>query len=60
MATGWAITTELIGAMFTLGGIGFLLDLLFGTDRVLTAVGVVTGAGLGVYIVWLRYGKGDR
>jgi ATP synthase protein I len=60
MSTGWAITTELIGAMVTLGGIGWLLDLLVGTDRIFTAIGVVLGAGLGVYIVWLRYGRGDR
>ena len=60
MSTGWAITTELIGAMLTLGGIGWLLDLLFGTDRVFAAIGVVLGAALGVYIIWLRYGRGDR
>ena len=60
MGTGWAITTELMGAMFTLGGIGWLLDQVFGTDDVFVAVGVVFGAALGVYIVWLRYGRGDR
>lgn len=59
MGTGWAITTEMIGSMLTLGGIGWLLDLVVGTHRVFVAVGVVLGAALGVYVVWLRYGRGD-
>ncbi|MEX0984449.1 MAG: AtpZ/AtpI family protein [Actinomycetota bacterium] len=59
MGTGWAITTEMIGSMLTLGGIGWLLDLVFGTDGVFVAIGVVLGAALGVYVVWLRYGRGD-
>jgi ATP synthase protein I len=58
--TGWAIVAEMIGAMATLGGIGYVLDRLIGTDRVLVAVGVVLGAVLGVYLIWLRYGRGDR
>jgi F0F1-type ATP synthase assembly protein I len=60
MGTGWAVTTEMIGAMLTLGGIGWLLDLAFGTDRIFVAIGVVLGAAMGVYLIWLRYGRGDR
>jgi ATP synthase protein I len=60
MNTGWAITSELIGAMLTLGAIGWVLDHVFGTDRLFVAIGVVLGGALGVYIVWLRYGRGDR
>jgi F0F1-type ATP synthase assembly protein I len=60
MGTGWAITSELIGAMLVLGGIGFGLDLLFGTDRVFAGIGVVLGGAAGVYAIWLRYGRGDR
>jgi F0F1-type ATP synthase assembly protein I len=60
MGTGWAITAELIGSMLTLGGIGWLLDLWLGTDRICTGIGVVLGGGIGVYVVWLRYGRGDR
>jgi ATP synthase protein I len=57
---GWAITSELIGGMVVLGGIGYLLDRLFDTDRILIGVGVLLGAALGIYVVWLRYGRGDR
>ena len=60
MGMGWAITSELIGAMLTLGGLGFLLDLVLGTDRIFAGIGVVLGGGVGVYLVWLRHGREDR
>ena len=60
MGTGWSITSELIGAMLTLGGLGYLLDLVFGTDRIFAGIGVVLGGGVGVYLVWLRHGREDR
>jgi hypothetical protein len=30
-----------------------------GTQTVFTGIGFVLGAGVGVYIVYLRYGRGD-
>lgn len=40
-----------------MGGLGYLVDALFGTERVFTGIGFVLGAALGVYAVYLRYGK---
>lgn len=60
MGTGWAITSTLVAGMLTLGGLGYLLDRLIGTASVLTAVGIVIGAAAGIYIVYLRFGKGGE
>jgi ATP synthase protein I len=59
MGTGWAITSTLVAGMLVMGGLGFLVDALFGTERVFTGIGFVLGAALGVYVVYLRYGKGN-
>ena len=60
MGTGWSITSHLVGGIVTLGLLGYLLDRILGTGRVLTAVGIVAGAAAGIYIVYLRYGKGGE
>ena len=39
------------------GGLGWALDLLIGTHRVFMGVGMVIGAAVGTYTVYLRYGK---
>jgi ATP synthase protein I len=59
MGTGWAITSTMIGGMVGIGGIGYLVDRLLGTDDVFLAIGLVLGAGLAVYAIWLRYGRGE-
>jgi len=60
MGAGWAITATLVSGMAVCGGIGFLVDRLAGTPHVFTAIGIVIGGLGGVYIVYLRYGRGDR
>ena len=61
MGTGWAITATMIGGIAVWGSLGYLADRLLGiTPRILTALGMVLGAGLGTYLVYLRYGKGDK
>lgn len=60
MGIGWAITSTLIAGMLVLGGLGYVLDRVLGTGTALTAVGIVVGAGFGIYIVYLRYGKGGE
>ncbi|HEX5937647.1 MAG TPA: AtpZ/AtpI family protein [Actinomycetota bacterium] len=60
MGTGWSITSHLVGGIVAVGGLGYLLDRILGTGTVLTAVGIVTGAAVGIYIVYLRYGKGGE
>ena len=60
MGTGWAVTSHLVGGMVTVGGLGYLLDGVFSTGTVFTGIGFVLGAAIGVYIVYLRYGKGGE
>ena len=60
MGIGWAITSTLIGGMVTVGGLGYLLDRVLSTGTVSTAIGFVLGAASGIYIVYLRYGKGGE
>jgi F0F1-type ATP synthase assembly protein I len=60
MGTGWAITSTLVAGILTVGGLGYLLDRTLDTGSVLTAVGIVIGAGAGIYIVYLRYGRGGE
>jgi ATP synthase protein I len=56
----WAIISTLIAGMLVIGAIGYGIDRLVGTKQhVFLGVGFVLGAGLGVYIVYLRYGRGD-
>jgi hypothetical protein len=41
------------------GGLGYLADRLLDIRWLFFPVGVVLGAAGGVYLVYLRYGKGD-
>jgi F0F1-type ATP synthase assembly protein I len=59
MGTGWAITSTMIAGIATCGAIGFLIDRLAGTREVFVAIGFVVGAAAAIYIVWLRYGRGE-
>jgi F0F1-type ATP synthase assembly protein I len=60
MGTGWAIASTLLGGILVWGGVGYLLDRLWHTGHALTAVGFVVGAVGGIYLVYLRYGRGER
>ena len=60
LGVGWAIVSTLVAGLLVLGGVGFLLDRVAGTDAVFTAIGLVLGAGFGIYIVYLRYGRGGE
>ena len=57
---GWAITSTLIGGIATVGGLGYLFDRILDTEFVITAIGIVLGAVVGTYIVYLRYGRGGE
>ena len=46
--------------MLAWGLIGWLVDRSIGTDHVFLGIGIVLGGALGIYIVYLRYGKDDR
>jgi hypothetical protein len=56
---GWAITATLLGGIIAWGGLGYIADRLLGTPRVFTAIGMVAGAAGAIYLVYLRYGRGD-
>ena len=57
MATGITISTTLLAALFVWGGVGWLVDHFAGTGKVFTAIGILLGAGLGVYLIYIKYGK---
>ncbi len=59
VGVGWGITSTLIAGILVFGALGYLFDRLVGTSRVFEAAGVILGAGAGIYIVYLRYGKAD-
>jgi F0F1-type ATP synthase assembly protein I len=59
MSAGVQITAYLLSGLLVYGGIGFLLDWLAGTGKVFTAVGMVGGAALGIYLIYRKYGRDD-
>lgn len=48
--------TTLISGFVVWGGIGWLLDLWWGT-RLMTPIGLILGMGLGIYAVVARFGR---
>lgn len=60
MGTGWSITSTLIAGMLTLGALGYLVDRLTGLHKVFWPIGILLGGVLGIYAVFVRYGKGER
>lgn len=52
--SGWAMTVELLTAVGVWGGIGWLIDRWLDTGPWFVAVGILLGAALGMYIVFLR------
>jgi ATP synthase protein I len=60
MGTGWAIISTLIAGMLVWGLVGYLVDRLTGANRVFTGIGIIVGGALGIYLVYARYGRGDR
>lgn len=59
MSTGLTISSTLLSALLVWGGIGYLIDRLAGTPKVFTAIGMVVGAILGIYLIYLKYGRED-
>jgi F0F1-type ATP synthase assembly protein I len=60
MGTAWAITSTLVAGILVWGAAGLLLDRLIWARSVFTAIGIVLGAAAGIYLVYLRYGRGDH
>ncbi len=59
MGTGWSVTATMIAGVVFWGGVGYVIDRLVGAPNVFFAFGTVLGAACSIYIVYLRYGKGD-
>jgi F0F1-type ATP synthase assembly protein I len=57
MSTGVTISTTLLAGLLVWGGVGWLLDRVAGTGRVFTAIGMLVGAALGIYLVYVKYGR---
>lgn len=56
-SAGFSISATLLAAVAVYGLIGYLIDRLVGTPKVFTAAGMIVGAALGIYLIYLRYGK---
>jgi ATP synthase protein I len=56
-SAGFAISATLLSGVAVYGVIGYLIDRWLGTPKVFTAIGMIAGAVLGIYLVYLRYGK---
>jgi F0F1-type ATP synthase assembly protein I len=58
VSAGWAVTGEMLAGLIAWGGIGYVIDrLVWGEPLVFTPLGMVLGAALGIYLIWLRFGK---
>jgi ATP synthase protein I len=57
MSAGWQVSAYLLSAVVVYGGIGYLIDWLAGTGNIFTAVGMIAGAVLGTYLIYVKYGK---
>jgi ATP synthase protein I len=55
--TGWAATGTLLAGILVWGGIGWVIDRLAGTEQWFLAIGMIVGAGAGIYLVYVKYGR---
>ncbi len=55
--TAWAVMGTLAAGILAWGGIGFLFDRLIGLRWLFLPIGMVIGAGTGIYVVYVRYGR---
>jgi ATP synthase protein I len=53
---GWGVLSYLLTGVFLFGGLGWLGDVLLGSGFLLP-VGLVSGAALSIYTIFLRYGQ---
>jgi F0F1-type ATP synthase assembly protein I len=51
----WNVPAYLLAGIILYGGIGFALDRWLGTSW-LVLVGMLVGAALALYLIWVRYG----
>jgi F0F1-type ATP synthase assembly protein I len=56
----WSALSSLLAGLLLWLGIGWAADKLFGTGRIFTSIGVFVGFGLGMYIVYVRFGRDPK
>jgi F0F1-type ATP synthase assembly protein I len=56
----WSVLGTLLAGPAVWGGIGYLADLLLDTDPLFLVIGILIGAAGSFYLVYHRYGRGDR
>jgi len=54
---GATITSLLISGMLFWGGVGWLIDLGVGTDKVFLPIGLILGLVAALYLVYVRFGR---
>jgi hypothetical protein len=52
----WGVVGYLVSGLVAWGGLGAIADHYFDTS-LFFPIGLALGAGLGLYLVWVRYGK---
>jgi F0F1-type ATP synthase assembly protein I len=57
---GWTAVAYLISGILVWGFIGWLVDRWLDTGGIATAIGVVLGAGLSIYLIYIRLAGGGR
>lgn len=56
-AMAWSVVATLLAGPLVWGLAGWGADSLLGTPRVFTVAGILLGAALAMYIVWVRFGR---
>lgn len=59
VGAAWALTGTLVAGIAVWGGLGYLADRLLDLRWLFLPIGMVLGAGGGIYLVYLRYGRED-
>jgi F0F1-type ATP synthase assembly protein I len=57
---GWAAACTLVAGILVWGGIGALLDRVFGTWPVLFAIGAFVGNFAAIYLIYVRFYPGEK
>jgi ATP synthase protein I len=60
VGAGWTAISILLGGLLAWGGIGYLLDRLFGFRALFLPIGLLVGAVGGTWLVIIRYGRDQK
>lgn len=59
MSAGWTTVSYVLGGLLAGALLGYLIDRVAGTGKAFLAVGMVAGAAGGIYLIYLRFGRGS-